>query len=364
MDQDQPRDVMRAQAQPVTGGGGQGSRPPLAPDAAPAIAGFRMSELADTKAAGAGGFGRFTPYLYLSPALFTMTLLTFIPVLLTIVVAFTDWSLATFDHPQFIGVQNFFDLFTGPYAPVFVPTFIWNVVFAAAAALTQYAAGLGVALLVNNKHMRESNLYRALLIVPMAIPSTLAIVAWQGLLQQSTGQVVNNLLEAIANAIGWQGFERIPFLLDDNLAKVSIVVVGIWFGFPWFMNMCLAALTSIPQDLYEAAHVDGAGLWSRFRHVTMPLLLSFTLPLVVASFAYNFTNFGSVYLLTRGNPVRIDTQWAGSTDILITVAYKLLGQPLYRYGLASAMALLLFVVVGGMALAQIRALRLVEEEKR
>src|SRR5919201_238338 len=355
---DRPRDVMRAEAQPVTGSGSVASRSPVGSTSAPSAAGFRLTELADTGAvAGARGLGRFTPYLYLTPALVTMLILTINPIALTITVALTDWSLANFENPQFIGLQNFVDLFTGPYSPIFIPTFIWNVVFAALAALTQYGAGLLLAVLLNNKHMRETNFYRAILILPMAIPATLSIVAWQGLLQESTGQL-NNLLAFIANAIGWQGFERIPFLLDDNLAKVSIIAVGVWFGFPWFMNMCLAALSAIPADLYEAAHVDGATLFQRFRHVTMPLLLSFTMPLMVASFAYNFTNFGAIYLLTRGNPVRVDTQWAGNTDILITVAYKLLGQPLYRYGLASAMALLLFVVVGSMALAQIRALRL------
>lgn len=359
---DQPRDVMRAEAQSVTGGGSASSRSPLAAGAAPSATGFRLTELADSGAAGARGLGRFTPYFYLSPALLTMTLLTFIPIALTITVAFTDWSLANFQNPTFIGTQNFFDLFTGPYAAVFLPTFIWNFVFAAAAALTQYAAGLLIALLLNNKHMRETNIYRGLLILPMAIPVTLAVVAWQGLLQESSGQI-NNLLEAVANAIGWQGFERIPFLLDDNLAKISIVLVGVWFGFPWFMNMCLAALSSIPSELYEAAHVDGATLWQRFRHVTAPLLLGFTLPLMVASFAFNFTNFGAVFLLTQGGPPRVDTQWAGNTDILISVAYKLLGQPLYRYGLASSMALVLFLIVGTMALVQIRALRLVDDKK-
>src|SRR5437867_4476799 len=359
---EQPRDVFHAEAHPVSGSGSASSRSPLAPAAAPSAAGFRLTELGDTGAAGARGLGRFSPYLYLTPALLTMTLLTFVPIALTITVAFTDWSLANFQNPQFTGTQNFVDLFTGPYAVVFIPTFIWNVVFAAAAALTQYAAGLLIALLLNNKNMRETNVYRGLLILPMAIPVTLAVVAWQGLLQESSGQI-NNLLEAIASAFGVTNFERIPFLLDDNLAKVSIVLVGIWFGFPWFMNMCLAALSSIPAELYEAAHVDGATLWQRFRHVTAPPLLAFTLPLMVASFAANFTNFGAVFLLTQGGPARVDTQWAGNTDILISVAYKLLGQPLYRYGLASAMALVLFLIVGTMALAQIRALRLVDDKK-
>ena len=360
---DQRRDVLKAEAQPVTESGSIGSRSPLAPTAAPSAAVFRITDIGEEAFAGRRGLARFTPYLYLSPALLTMTIFTFIPVAITILVAFTDWSLSKFQDPSFIGIQNFFDLFSGPYAPVFIPAFLWNFAFAALAAGTQYTVGLFIALLLNHKHMRETNLYRALLILPMALPVTLAIVAWQGLLQQSSGQI-NNVLEAIANGIGIKDFDRIPFLLDGTLAKSSIVVVGLWFGFPWFMNMCLAALSSIPSELYEAAHVDGANLWQRFRHVTTPLLLSFTLPLLVASFAFNFTNFGAVFLLTGGAPPRPETQWAGETDILISVAYKLLSAPVYRYGLASAMALMLFVVVGGMALAQIKGLRLVEEEKK
>lgn len=359
---DQRRDVLRSLGT-ATESGSTASRSPLAPAAAPGAIGFRVSDLAEEGAAGRQGLARLTPYFFLSPALLTMTIFTFIPVGLTIFVAFTDWSLSKFQNPEFVGVGNFFDLFTGPYAPVFIPAFLWNVAFAALAALTQYVFGLILAILLNHKHMRETNVYRGLLILPMALPVTLAIVAWQGLLQQSSGQI-NNVLEAIANGVGWKEFERIPFLLDGNLAKVSIIVVGLWFGFPWFMNMCLAALSSIPSELYEAAHVDGASLWQRFRHLTMPLLLGFTLPLLVASFAFNFTNFGAVFLLTGGGPPRPETQWAGESDILISVAYKLLSAPVYRYGLASAMALMLFVVVGTMALSQIKALRLVEEEKR
>jgi arabinogalactan oligomer/maltooligosaccharide transport system permease protein len=96
----------------------------------------------------------------------------------------------------------------------------------------------------------------------------------------------------------------------------------------------------------------------------MPLLVSFTLPLLLGSFAFNFTNFGASFLVTGGGPPRPDTQYAGQTDILISVAYKMLNAPLYRYGLASAMALVIFVVLSLMTISQIRGLGLVEKEPK
>jgi arabinogalactan oligomer/maltooligosaccharide transport system permease protein len=314
-------------------------------------------------AQGRGWFARVAPYLYLSPALIAMTIFTFIPIAVTIGVAFTNWSLNNFQNPTFIGADNFVDLFAGPFTVVFLPALLWNIAFAALAALTAYAAGLGIALLLSNKHMWETNLYRGLLIVPMAIPGTLAFVAWQGLLQKSGGQV-NNALEGIATLLGVESFERIPFLLDPTWAKASILLVSLWLGFPFFMNFCLAALSSIPTELYEAAELDGAGAMKRFRFVTMPLLVSFTLPLLLGSFAFNFTNFGASFLVTGGGPPRPDTQYAGQTDILISVAYKMLNAPLYRYGLASAMALVIFIVLSLMTISQIRGLGLVEKEPK
>jgi len=122
----------------------------------------------------------------------------------------------------------------------------------------------------------------------------------------------------------------------------------VWMTPPSFFLVSLGALQSIPQELTEAARVDGGGAWAIFRRVTLPLLLVAVGPLLIASFAFNFNNFGAIYLLTQGGPYTSESSVAGSTDILITYAYKLAiatgrGQD---FALASAVAIIIFFIVG------------------
>jgi ABC-type sugar transport system permease subunit len=139
----------------------------------------------------------------------------------------------------------------------------------------------------------------------------------------------------------------IPWLFDPNWAKVSILLVSFWLGFPYFFLVSLGALQSIPAELVEAARVDGGGAWQVFRRVTLPLLLVAVSPLLVASFAFNFNNFNNIYLLTGGGPAQDNSSIAGSTDILISYTYKLAiatGKG-SDYGLACAVSVIIFFIV-------------------
>ena len=183
--------------------------------------------------------------------------------------------------------------------------------------------------------MRFQRPYRSLLILPYAIPGFLSLLVWQGLLNDDFG-VVNRVFHL-----------DVPWLFDSNWAKVSVVVVSIWLTFPYFFLISLGALQSIPAELTEAARVDGGGAWQVFRRVTLPLLLIVVGPLMIASFAFNFNNFGNIYFLTGGGPAASDQTTAGDTDILISYTYKLAfasgkGQD---YGLASAVAMIIFFIV-------------------
>jgi arabinogalactan oligomer/maltooligosaccharide transport system permease protein len=174
-----------------------------------------------------------------------------------------------------------------------------------------------------------------LLILPYAIPGFLSLLVWQGLLNDDFG-VVNKLLP----------FD-VPWLFDSNWAKVSVILVTVWLTVPYFFLISLGALQSIPTELKEAARVDGGGPWQVFRKVTLPLLLIVVAPLIIASFALNFNNFGNIYFLTGGGPQSSDQTTAGDTDILISYTYKIAfasgkGQD---YGLASAIALIIFLIV-------------------
>jgi arabinogalactan oligomer/maltooligosaccharide transport system permease protein len=291
---------------------------------------------------------RWAPYAYLAPALVSITFLTIFPLIFTVVLAFTDANLVTFNKGtvSFIGLQNFVELLQGGFADVFFPVFGWNILYALACVVTQFSLGLAVALLLNNPHMRESNFYRAILILPWAIPGNLAIIAWTGLFQ-TTGGTINVWLHNLF------GISPIPWLQDPNLAKVAVLIVNLWLGFPWFMTVSLGALQSIPTEMYEAADIDGASKWVKFSRLTMPLLFRVAAPLLISSFATNFNGFNTAFLLVNGGPSRPGPYQAGYTDILASVGYKLTVS-LNRYGLSAALSVILFFIVAGISILNMK----------
>jgi arabinogalactan oligomer / maltooligosaccharide transport system permease protein len=235
-----------------------------------------------------------------------------------------------------VGFQNFSRIIHNPLirAP-FLRVFAWTFAFAALTVLLSFALGLFLAVTLDKPGMRFQKMYRVLLIMPYAIPGFLSLLVWQGLLNDDFG-VVNRVFHT-----------NIPWLFDGTWAKVSVVMVSLWLTFPYFFLVSLGALQSIPAELKEAARVDGGAAWQVFRKVTLPLLLIVVGPLMIASFAFNFNNFGNIYLLTGGGPAASDQTIAGSTDILISYTYKLAfasGKG-SDYGLASAIALIIFFIV-------------------
>ena len=217
----------------------------------------------------------------------------------------------------------------------FLRVFAWTFTFATLTVLLSFALGLFLAITLDKAGMRFRGIYRAMLVIPYAIPGFLSLLVWRGLLNDDFG-VVNKLLHA-----------HIPWLFGANWAKVAILLVSTWLTFPYFFLVSMGALQSIPQELTEAARVDGASAWQVFRKVTLPLLLVVVAPLLIASFAFNFNNFGNIYFLTGGGPAMNDSSVAGATDILISYTYKLafaVGKG-NDYGLASAVAIIIFSIV-------------------
>jgi arabinogalactan oligomer/maltooligosaccharide transport system permease protein len=259
---------------------------------------------------------------------------------------FTDNHRGSFVHGQdelepgwktVIGFHNFGKLVNDPlYRNPFLKILVWTLAFATITVLGAFTLGLFLAILLDKKGMRFQRFYRTALIVPWAMPAFLSLLVWAGLLNDDFG-VVNRLFGI-----------HVPWLFDANWAKVSVLMVSVWLTTPYFFLVSLGALQSIPQELTEAARVDGGGAWAIFRRVTLPLLLVAVAPLMIASFAFNFNNFGNIYFLTQGGPYTGESSVAGSTDILITYTYKLAiatgkGQD---FALASAVAIIIFFIVG------------------
>ena len=238
-----------------------------------------------------------------------------------------------------IGLANFKKLATNPlYRDPFLRVFVWTFVYATLTVFVSFAVGLFLAIALDKKGLRGQRLYRSVLVIPWAIPGFLGLLVWAGLLNDDFG-VVNRLL-------GHVGI-HVPWLFDANWARVSVILVSVWLTTPYFFLVSMGALQSIPAELTEAARVDGGGGWAIFRRVTLPLLLVAVAPLLIASFAFNFNNFGNIYLLTGGGPYSGTSSVAGATDILITYTYKLAiasGKG-SDYALASAVGIVIFFVV-------------------
>jgi arabinogalactan oligomer/maltooligosaccharide transport system permease protein len=186
---------------------------------------------------------------------------------------------------------------------------------------------------------------RGLLTLPWSFPDVPTVLVFVWILNPQFG-----VMNVFARLLPWiQQNQR--WLLNADLAMLSIVVISAWKAFPFYSLVILAALQTVPSELTEAARVDGGGAWQIFRRVTLPLLLVAVAPLMIASFAFNFNNFNNIYLMTQGGPYTGASSIAGNTDILISYTYKvaIASGTGGNYALASAFAIIIFFVVAAIS---------------
>lgn len=233
----------------------------------------------------------------------------------------------------------------------FLGVFLWTISFAVITVLIMFAAGLTLAIALDKK-IRFRPLYRSILILPYAIPSFMSILIWAGMFNREYGAV--NLLFGA----------QIPWLDDPILAKLVILIVNLWLGFPYFYLISSGALQALPSELEEAAAIDGAKPSQVLFQIKLPLLLQILAPLLIGSVAFNFNNFNIVYLLTGGGPTNVlEGEVAGATDILITYTYKTAfagGEQ--DLGLASAISVIMFLIVGALSLWSLKRSRVLEQQ--
>ncbi|KQQ93473.1 maltose ABC transporter permease [Leifsonia sp. Leaf325] len=253
-----------------------------------------------------------------------------------------------------VGFDNFVRAFTDSSirGPLIYVT-IWTFVFAILSVATTFFLGLFLAIVFNDPRMKGRKYYRVIMILPYAFPAFLTALVWSGMMNESFGFI---------NQVIFGGAE-IPWLTDPTLAKVSILIVNLWLGFPYMFLVCTGALQAIPEDITEAATVDGARPWAIFRLIKLPLLLVTLTPLLIASFAFNFNNFNLIYLLTNGGPRDANAPIpVGFTDILISMVYKVAFTGQTRdYGLASAFAIIIFIIVAVIAIVSFRKTKALED---
>ena len=275
------------------------------------------------------------PYLYILPTFFFLFIFTHWPILRTFYVSLFKWNLAT-PKREYVGLANYAQAWS---ASVFWEVLGNNVLFAAGTVPLTLGIALALALLINQK-IRGLAMYRAMLFYPTMIPMAAAAMIWLWILTPNYG---------LLNYYGkWFGLPDIHWLGDNKLAIWALVLVGVWKRVGYYMVIYLAGLQVIPEHLYEAAIIEGAGPWQRFWRVTFPLLSPTTFFVAVMAVIDSFQAIDQVYLMTSGGP-------GNSSNLFIFYIY----QHAFRFfdmGYASAVSAILFLILLGLTVLAFRML--------
>jgi maltose/maltodextrin transport system permease protein len=258
-----------------------------------------------------------------------------------------------------IGTENFTRIFTErSFSEPFLRIFVWTVVFAGLTVVFCFSVGVLLAVLLNWEALRFRGFYRVMLFLPYAVPGFISILVFKGLFNENFGEL-NHLLSLLFGV-------RPAWFSDPLLAKVMLLIVNTWLGYPYMMVVCMGLIKAIPADLYEASAIAGAGPLTNFFRITLPLIAKPMLPLLISAFAFNFNNFVLVALLTDGRPDFLDTKVpAGTTDLLVSYTYRIAfedsGQ---KFGLAAAISTVIFVMVAILSLVNLRLTKVNQAEAR
>ena len=282
---------------------------------------------------------------------------TLIPMLLLILVAFTNYDQQHMPPTNlftWVGFSNFVTLFGGGITTTFGYAFIrilgWTIVWSFFATLTTYLGGILMSLLLNSKLTRGTKIWRTMLVVTIAVPQFVSLLLMRNFFANS------GIVNTICANIGLTGFLRdiglistsyIPFMTAPGWVHVMIILINIWIGIPYQMLIATGVLMNLPTDQIESARIDGASPFQVFKSITMPYMLQVTGPALITDFVKNFNNFNVIYLLTQNVFVTTNQLMANSqakeTDLLVTWLFTLT-QDYYNYKMASVIGIMVFIV--------------------
>jgi arabinogalactan oligomer/maltooligosaccharide transport system permease protein len=303
----------------------------------------------------------FTAWAYIAPAGLLMLVITLYPQVFQVWMAFTDYGTKNLRYswliagsakyaPNFVGFSNFQKIITSQLGIVnydFGRLLLFNVVWTIVNLIFHVSLGVVIALILNQKHLLGRKVYRALFILPWAIPGYIAARTWRNMFNDQFG-FFNLLAKAFNDMFHMNLNTKIQWLITADpplggllsflpLAFYAVLLANVWLGWPFMTVVATGALQSIPPELYEAAEMDGASGWSQFWNVTVPMIRPAMVPAIMLGTIWTFNGFNVIYFITGGDPF-------GRTEILVTQAFKLVyNQRLF--GVAAAFGLVVFVIL-------------------
>ncbi|WP_277205966.1 sugar ABC transporter permease [Vibrio misgurnus] len=289
------------------------------------------------------------PYLMVTPAFILLVFVVVFPIVFGFAIGFTNYNL--YNSPpaklvDWVGLKNFINIFQiNLWRNTFFDVLQWTVIWTLLATTLQCTVGVLLAILVNQKDLKFKPLIRTIFILPWAVPGFVTILIFTGMFNETFG-VINNVI------LDFFGIDPKPWLTDPFWTKTALILIQTWLGFPFVFAMTTGVLQAIPNDLYEAATIDGASKFQQMKTITIPLVLFSIAPILITQYTFNFNNFNIIYLFNNGGPAVIGSN-AGGTDILVSWIYKLTMSS-SQYSIAAAITLLLSIFVVGIALWQFR----------
>nr|WP_263323343.1 sugar ABC transporter permease [Neobacillus sp. Marseille-Q6967] len=297
------------------------------------------------------------PYLIMSPGFLLLVFVVIFPILFVLLLAFTNYDLYHSPPAKLVDwvlFKNFVDIFkVDMWRQTFFSVLSWTLVWTFVATTFQVALGIFLAIIVNQKDVKGKAIIRTVFILPWAVPAFVSILVFAGMFNESFGAINRDIL-------GFLGIDGLPWMTEPLFTRIALILIQTWLGFPFIFAMTTGVLQSIPQDLYEAATVDGASNFQKFKNITLPLVLFATAPVIITQYTFNFNNFNLIYLFNGGGPA-VAGQNAGGTDILISWIYRLT-MTSAQYSKAATLTMLLSIIVITVAVWQFKRTKSFQEE--
>ncbi len=277
-----------------------------------------------------------TAYFFIAPAFLVVFTIIMFPFCYNSFISLSNFSLKTFRNWELIGIHHYVNVFQDPhFYMVLSKTLIWtfvNIFF-------HVTLGIILAVLIN-RTLPAKPILRTALIIPWAVPQYISALTWRGMFNQEYGSI-NLILKKFLH------LGPVQWLSSPTEAFIACILTNVWLGFPFMMIVALGGLQSIPNDLYEAAEVDGASRWQQFWHITLPMLKPVMVPAVILGMIWTFNNINVVWLVSNGG------EPSDQTHILVSYVYKSAFN-LYRYGYAAALSMVIFSILLVMGVFSLR----------
>jgi len=277
-------------------------------------------------------------YLFLTPALVSIIVFFFIPVISAFIISFTDfdiYSLGSYSNLRFIGLRNYIDLFNNP---LFWTSLKNTFYFVLVASPLSICVSLGAALLLNSKLVRFKAIFRLAYFIPVVTTLVAVAIVWRFIYHPRFG-ILNYLL-------GFIGINPTDWLGDPFWAMPSIILMSIWKNFGYNMIIFVAGLQNIPEHLYEAAVLEGANNWQQFKKITLPMLAPTTVFISIITMIGNFQLFAEPYVMTQGGPLN-------KTLSVVQYMYQE-GFRWWNMGYSASIAFVLFIIIFAGTMIQLK----------